>query len=67
MTFETRAVLGSRYVKLENMKTHSYSEGEAKTLCKRIKEEGLADVYADKPDKAPTCLVCLKRDPRFKE
>jgi hypothetical protein len=66
---QTRQVLAARYVggrsSLGTTLSHSIEEGADKTLCRRIKEENLADEYAGDPSVPPTCPECLRRDPRF--
>jgi hypothetical protein len=66
---QTRGVLagcyrGSRASLLQCL-THSVEEGADKTLCRRIKEENLADEYGGDASAPPTCPECLRRDPRF--
>lgn len=66
---QTRGVLagcyrGGRASLLQCLK-HSIEEDADKTLCRRIKEENLADEYSGDPSAPPTCPECLRRDPRF--
>lgn len=45
------------------MLTHSFVDGADKTLCKRISADRCA--FGGEETAAPTCPLCLKRDPRF--
>lgn len=61
---KTCGVLAAAYRgrSLENLKTHAFIEGTEVSLCGRIRADHLADDYSS--DK-PTCIRCLKKDPRF--
>lgn len=77
MKILTLGVLAGAYRANQNQKatlTHSFdveSDWEtAKTLCKRIRGENMADRYSATEEESvakPTCETCLKRDPRFQE
>ncbi len=45
--------------------THTLDVETGHTLCKRIAEEGLADLFATDEFAPPTCPKCLRRDQRF--
>lgn len=65
--YETRAVAGAAYVHFKDEpKTHTYDRETDAALCKRPKPKNLLDdTKATDPQGAPTCSLCLRRDPRF--
>lgn len=70
MNCKTSEVAGAAQTKKNlddgNFLTHSYDVATGNPLCKRVKADHLlCDPFATDENAAPTCPVCLKRDPRF--
>jgi hypothetical protein len=66
-TIETQAVAGSAYRVNDDRGclTHAVDIAAGTPLCGRVKPQHLLDdACAQDPNEAPTCHVCLSRDPR---
>ena len=65
---ETRAVLAGAYLTRSRAGlTHTIDlrHSAPLVLCRRVAVDSLADPYAQDRNAAPTCPVCLRKDPRF--
>ena len=71
--YETRAVLAGAYPNSNKASflTHAVETdvrgAGRRVLCDRVSLENIADSFADDPSLKPTCPVCRRKDPRFRE